>query len=187
MGIEDADLLADVEQRRGDLVVGQAMGFADLILDEIRQVVVLYAYGLAESCYCPIRRRVGENFCPPLIFSRTESEEDDLDDDERAKVSCDGHHLEYAGLNISCVQAALREKATAFMGVSKDTTRSQEDIISTPLPGEKLAGFYKRSQEHWIMKARFMSDDRGKALKGIAFELCQNRYSAFQSPSLCCS
>jgi hypothetical protein len=33
------------------------------------------------------------------------------------------------------------------MGVSKDTTRSAEDVQSTPLPGETLAMFYARSRE----------------------------------------
>lgn len=32
------------------------------------------------------------------------------------------------------------------MGVSKDTTRSVEDVLSTPLPGETLAMFYARSR-----------------------------------------
>ncbi len=32
------------------------------------------------------------------------------------------------------------------MGVSKDSTRSAEDIQSTPLPGETLAMFYARSR-----------------------------------------
>ena len=44
-------------------------------------------------------------------------------------------------------QDALREKATVFMGVAKDATRSPEDVISTPLPGETLAMFYARSRE----------------------------------------
>lgn len=64
------------------------------------------------------------------------------------------------------------------MGVLKDTERHQEDIISTPLPGEKLSGFYSRSKEHWVMKARGVSDDRGKALNAQAFKLCHTRYSA---------
>jgi hypothetical protein len=38
-------------------------------------------------------------------------------------------------------------KATQFLGVSKDTSRSPEDVISTPLPGETLAVFYARSRE----------------------------------------
>ncbi|KZV71422.1 galactose oxidase [Peniophora sp. CONT] len=95
------------------------------------------------------------------LRASSESEEEFADEDDRAK-------------------AALREKATAFMGVAKDTTRSQEDIISTPLPGERLAGFYQRSKEHWVIKARNVSDNRGKALKGDAFNLCQARYKEYK-------
>jgi hypothetical protein len=40
----------------------------------------------------------------------------------------------------------IRAKATAFMGVSKNTTRSPEEVISTPLPGETLTMFYSRSR-----------------------------------------
>ncbi|KAF8817019.1 hypothetical protein BYT27DRAFT_7205586 [Phlegmacium glaucopus] len=50
-------------------------------------------------------------------------------------------------------QDELRSQATAFMGVSKDTTRSPEDIQCTPLPGETLAMFYTRSREYWTQKA----------------------------------
>lgn len=32
------------------------------------------------------------------------------------------------------------------MGVAKDSARSIEDVISTPLPGETLAMFYARSR-----------------------------------------
>jgi hypothetical protein len=46
----------------------------------------------------------------------------------------------------SSLQNELRSQAAAFMGVSKDTTRSPEDIQSTPLPGETLAMFYARSR-----------------------------------------
>ena len=42
---------------------------------------------------------------------------------------------------------SLRDQATVFIGVSKDTKRSDEDIISTPLPGETLAVFYARSRK----------------------------------------
>ena len=45
------------------------------------------------------------------------------------------------------LKVSLRDQATAFMGVSKDTKRSEEDIISTPLPGETLAVFYARSRK----------------------------------------
>lgn len=40
------------------------------------------------------------------------------------------------------------------MGVSKDTTRSQEDVISTPLPGETLAMFYTRSRKFRLFLSR---------------------------------
>lgn len=33
------------------------------------------------------------------------------------------------------------------MGVSRDTARSAEDVISTPEPGETLALFYARSRK----------------------------------------
>ncbi|KAF9543101.1 hypothetical protein CPC08DRAFT_770304 [Agrocybe pediades] len=61
-------------------------------------------------------------------------------------------------------QSDLRAKATAFMGVSKDTTRSAEDVQSTPLPGETLAMFYARSREYWPQKAVENSGNRGKQL-----------------------
>jgi hypothetical protein len=47
----------------------------------------------------------------------------------------------------SKTEVSLRDQATAFLGVSKDTKRSEEDIISTPLPGETLAVFYARSRK----------------------------------------
>jgi len=50
-------------------------------------------------------------------------------------------------LTTSKLKVSLRDQATAFMGVSKDTKRSEEDIISTPLPGETLAVFYARSRK----------------------------------------
>lgn len=81
------------------------------------------------------------------------------------------------------------------MGVLKDNTRSQEDAISTPLPGETLAMFYARSREftpslftakfmihiitgeYWAQKAHQSSDNRGKMLRRDGFALAQERYS----------
>jgi len=52
---------------------------------------------------------------------------------------------------LTCViQAALRSQANAFMGVAKDSNRSLEDVISTPLPGETLASFYARSRKYSV-------------------------------------
>ena len=40
------------------------------------------------------------------------------------------------------------------MGVAKDATRSPEDVISTPLPGETLAMFYARSRTSYFALIR---------------------------------
>jgi hypothetical protein len=56
-------------------------------------------------------------------------------------------HPPYSLLMTSKPKVSLRDQATAFMGVSKDTKRSEEDIVSTPLPGETLAVFYARSRK----------------------------------------
>lgn len=80
------------------------------------------------------------------------------------------------------------------MGVAKDATRSPEDVVSTPLPGETLALFYARSRkllssssqhadhnlssvgEYWAQKAHVTSDNRGKELRRDGFTLAQERY-----------
>lgn len=80
------------------------------------------------------------------------------------------------------------------MGVSKDTARSAEDVISTPLPGETLAMFYSRSRkadilffeclilinaslgEHWSQKAVSSRDNKGKQLRRAGFALAEERY-----------
>lgn len=69
-------------------------------------------------------------------------------------------------------KAELRKKATNFMGVSKETNRSEEDSISTPQPGEKMAAFYERSKTYWAQKAMETSQgegNRGKELRRDGF------------------
>ncbi|KAI0779197.1 galactose oxidase [Irpex lacteus] len=81
-------------------------------------------------------------------------------------------------------ESEIRAKATAFMGVSKDSSRSSEDVMSTPLPGETLAKFYARSKEHWVKKAFSTTDDRGKEkgkmLRQLAFEMAKERYNEYK-------
>ncbi|KAN0118364.1 galactose oxidase [Russula decolorans] len=83
-------------------------------------------------------------------------------------------------LMASTTEVSLRDQATAFIGVSKDTKRSEEDIISTPLPGETLAVFYARSREYWAQKARESSDNRGKLLRRDGFSLAEERYGTYK-------
>jgi hypothetical protein len=63
----------------------------------------------------------------------------------------------------------LRQRATKFMGVSKDTARSEADILSTPLPGERIRQFYERSKQYWAGTAYESSGSRGKALRREGF------------------
>jgi hypothetical protein len=68
-----------------------------------------------------------------------------------------------------CLQDALRHRANKFLGVAKDTTRSQEDVLSTPLPGEKIRQFYERSKEYWAGTAYERTGSRGKTLRREGF------------------
>ncbi|GJE85417.1 galactose oxidase [Phanerochaete sordida] len=77
-------------------------------------------------------------------------------------------------------QDSLRAQATAFMGVARDQTRSAEDVVSTPLPGETLAMFYARSREYWAGKAHESSDNRGKMLRRDGFTRAQERYKEYK-------
>ncbi|KAF8609724.1 galactose oxidase [Ceratobasidium sp. AG-I] len=74
----------------------------------------------------------------------------------------------------------LRQQAQTFLGVSKDASRSAEDAISTPLPGETLAMFYARSREYWAQKAHANSDNRGKMLRRDGFALAEEKYETYK-------
>ncbi|KAH7102188.1 galactose oxidase [Auriculariales sp. MPI-PUGE-AT-0066] len=79
-------------------------------------------------------------------------------------------------------KSAIRSQAEAFMGVSRDATRSAEDALSTPLPGETLAAFYARSRTYWSERAftSGASDQRGKMLRRDGFTLAQERYTEYK-------
>ncbi|KAF7791713.1 hypothetical protein EIP86_002737 [Pleurotus ostreatoroseus] len=100
---------------------------------------------------------------PATVEDQTEGKEEAVDDEQKARE-----------------KEALRAKATAFMGVSKDSTRSAEDALSTPLPGETVAMFYARSREYWAGKAHQTSDNRGKMLRRDGFALAQERYDEYK-------
>lgn len=71
-------------------------------------------------------------------------------------------------------QEELRAKAEAFLVLSRDDKRTEEDRISTPLPGENLRTFYQRSKSYWSGKAYESTNNRGKTLRrdGCVFLLC---------------
>lgn len=71
-------------------------------------------------------------------------------------------------------QQALRQQATAFIGVTKEANRTEEDILSTPMPGEILQTFYLRTKHYWASLAHVQSEgsSRGKQLRRDGFDVC---------------
>lgn len=113
----------------------------------------------------------------------SEDDEDDEDEDDSEMLLGNGEAPEIKDPRSEIAEepkASLRDQATAFMGVSKDTKRSEEDIISTPLPGETLAIFYARSRHYWAQKARESSDNRGKLLRRDGFSLAEEHYGTYK-------
>ncbi|KAI0717154.1 hypothetical protein C8Q76DRAFT_616487 [Earliella scabrosa] len=114
-----------------------------------------------------------------------EDDDDETQRDETESVTVVGEDEEKEEVDVlepivEENKEALREKATVFMGVAKDATRSPEDVISTPLPGETLAMFYARSREYWAQKAYGTSDNRGKMLRRDGFAMAEERYAEYK-------
>ena len=76
-------------------------------------------------------------------------------------------------LHCSHAQEALRRRANAFMGVAKDPNRSEEDVMSTPAPGEVLQTFYLRTKSYWASLAFQKSEggSRGKQMRRDGFDV----------------
>lgn len=68
---------------------------------------------------------------------------------------------------------ALRREATAFMGVSMSEDRPENDVLSTPAPGEVLRTFYARTKHYWASLAHEESQgaSRGKQLRRDGFDV----------------
>ncbi|THH04020.1 hypothetical protein EW146_g10287 [Bondarzewia mesenterica] len=118
--------------------------------------------------------------------SDSESDEDDeggsrsgeeINVDEETVVPAEAHKE----ISLEEEEDTIRQKAKAFMGVDLMTaSRSPEDILGTPIPGETLAAFYARSREHWAQQARTTSDNRGKSLRRDGFSLAEERYAGYK-------
>lgn len=91
--------------------------------------------------------------------------EGDEDEDDEAKAA------RHAALS-QAEKDALRREATKFLGVTKDAARTEEDVQSTPLPGENLRMFYERTRDYWVGMAYNRSGSRGKALRREGFREC---------------
>ncbi|SPO24773.1 uncharacterized protein UTRI_01747_B [Ustilago trichophora] len=100
-----------------------------------------------------------------------EFDEANSDDEEarRAKMS-------------AAEKEALRAKAQAFMGVASDTARTEQEILSTPQPGENLRSFYERTKQHWASTALIESEGRlrGKEMRKRGFALADQQYQEYK-------
>ena len=63
--------------------------------------------------------------------------------------------------------------------MSQSTERTEEDKISTPMPGETLRVFYERTRQHWTAVAHASSDNRGKSLRRDGFQIAEQRYEEY--------
>ena len=102
--------------------------------------------------------------------------EEEAEEDELSKVA--NLHLEDEELTEEAKkelekQLALRREASAFMGVVKDTHRSEADMLSTPEPGEVLKTFYERTKHYWaaIVHEQAQGLSRGKQLRRDGFDV----------------
>ncbi|KAL1410610.1 Kelch repeat-containing protein 3 [Vanrija albida] len=115
-----------------------------------------------------------------------DEDEDDDDDDEEEIAALDDDEDDDAAKearHAALTQAEkdeLRKRAAKFMGVAKDATRTDEDVLSTPLPGENLRMFYERTKEYWAGTAYGRSGSRGKALRREGFHLSSARYEEYR-------
>lgn len=134
----------------------------------------------------------------PVEGDESSSDDDDDEDDDGVESGEDGDsdnetrvREDDAGLSLKKLDDSpddekadepvdVRHQATEFMGVSRDTARSAEDVISTPEPGETLALFYARSREYWTQKAHGVSDNRGKQLRRDGFSFAEERYAEYK-------
>ncbi|CCF53516.1 hypothetical protein NDA11_005100 [Ustilago hordei] len=77
---------------------------------------------------------------------------------------------------------ALRARAQAFIGVASNTARTEQEILSTPQPGESLRLFYERTKLHWASIAILQSQGklRGKEMRKQAFALADGQYQEYK-------
>ncbi|EJT98146.1 galactose oxidase [Dacryopinax primogenitus] len=127
-----------------------------------------------------------------IVFGNEESNDDDSEDssdvdslelNEQAdedEDEAEGEETKDQLMETEPPDKDIREKATAFMGVSMDATRSPEEVISTPLPGETIAMFYDRSRTYWAQKALEITQNRGKQGRRDGFELAQEKYASYK-------
>ncbi|CAM8924010.1 unnamed protein product [Rhodiola kirilowii] len=107
-----------------------------------------------------------------------DSEDDESDDDDEMEAGDGGDSMEIGdavaiikggGKNLKRKEKRARiEMIRANLGLS--------DSQRTPLPGETLREFYKRTNTYWLMAAHEHTQHTGKELRKDGFDLAEARY-----------
>ncbi|EJT46220.1 hypothetical protein A1Q1_05177 [Trichosporon asahii var. asahii CBS 2479] len=97
---------------------------------------------------------------------------EDAEDDEEAKEA------RHAALS-QAEKDDLRKKAKAFSAAAKEK-RTEEEMHTTPLPGENLRMFYERTRPYWAGIAYERTASRGKAMRREGFQLASSKYEEYK-------
>ncbi|WVZ86180.1 hypothetical protein U9M48_033008 [Paspalum notatum var. saurae] len=121
----------------------------------------------------------------------SEEEEDDEDDDNETDSEGDasqtdedeGESDEDAAKNVSSAVSLLKGESKTMRRKEKRARIEQIRVIlglsdsqRTPVPGESLRDFYKRTNMYWQMAAYEHTQHTGKELRKDGFDLAETRY-----------
>ncbi|KAL2932771.1 Kelch domain-containing protein 4 [Bienertia sinuspersici] len=107
-----------------------------------------------------------------------ESSAEDSDDDEMEAVIADGKSLQ-VGEAVALIKGkgkSLRRKEKRARIEQIRASLGLSDSMRTPMPGESLKDFYKRTSMYWQMAAYEHTQHTGKELRKDGFDFAEARY-----------
>lgn len=110
--------------------------------------------------------------------SNSDSEEDETDDDEDMEAGDNGDAMEI-GDAVSIIKGggkSLKRKEKRARIEMIRANLGLSDSQRTPMPGEALREFYKRTNMYWQMAAHEHTQHTGKELRKDGFDLAEARY-----------
>ncbi|GAB4860514.1 hypothetical protein Ancab_035673 [Ancistrocladus abbreviatus] len=106
-------------------------------------------------------------------------ETDDDDDDDDVEAENDDARLVQVGDAIALIRGegkSLRRKEKHARIEQIRASLGLSDSMRTPMPGESLRDFYKRTSTYWQMAAHEHTQHTGKELRKDGFDLAETRY-----------
>lgn len=107
-----------------------------------------------------------------------ETDDDDDDDDEMEVSNGDGKSLQ-VGDAVALIKGegkSLRRKEKRARIEQIRASLGLSDSMRTPMPGESLRDFYRRTSMYWQMAAHEHTQHTGKELRKDGFDLAEARY-----------